>query len=199
MSQTLTRSSIEPLSSPLSTVLPPSSPIYEVQPKERSIQRKVLERHASLPNNALSSYRRQSKRITSITSASERLSNSNEELLSFHPAPLETPLWDRASCLQCIVKSLPCDKEHPSCSRCIRNNEGKLCLAQRYMNPDGASHVTRKSGGEGNTVIIYFAEGENNLRQRREEMREKLIDELRIKAEMKNWALPLWNGIGVLR
>lgn len=36
-------------------------------------------------------------------------------------------------CLQCEVKRLPCSKAHPSCSRCIRNGYGELCLAQRRM------------------------------------------------------------------
>ncbi|KAL1608085.1 hypothetical protein SLS60_003024 [Paraconiothyrium brasiliense] len=36
-----------------------------------------------------------------------------------------------SSCLQCVLSDLRCSRTLPSCSRCIRNGHGELCLAQR--------------------------------------------------------------------
>jgi hypothetical protein len=64
------------------------------------------------------------------------------------------------TCLQCAVKGLPCDIKLPSCSRCIRNHEGDICLLQATVKGlervenwrSGLSHADSKGCDAGLTT-----------------------------------------------
>jgi hypothetical protein len=47
-------------------------------------------------------------------------------------------------CLQCTLKGLPCDEGFPCCSRCVRVDEGEMCLNQR---PVWSSEVEQDDAG----------------------------------------------------
>ena len=47
------------------------------------------------------------------------------------PDPGKPHLVWMVSCLQCTLANLPCSRTLPSCSRCVRNGFGALCLTQR--------------------------------------------------------------------
>lgn len=68
------------------------------------------------------------------------------------------------SCLQCQLKSLPCNRGLPTCSRCLRmNQDGEPCLAQRRL----AFREMRVGLGIGGFVVPIHGcerEGEEKLR-----------------------------------
>ncbi|KAF2756187.1 hypothetical protein EJ05DRAFT_92776 [Pseudovirgaria hyperparasitica] len=84
------------------------------------------------------------------------------------------------SCLQCVLKGLPCDKTVPRCSRCLRCGEEGHCLLQFVPYHD--SWTT--------PILVRFSSDDHQVTEEREEQQRELLKNWQSRVERRNWALP---------
>jgi hypothetical protein len=91
------------------------------------------------------------------------------------------------SCLQCTLASLPCSRTLPTCMRCIRNKVTS-CLLQRRIFTD----ESLDSPGEPYTspVLLKFAGEDEEIWQRKMEVKDELMRVWSERRDKENWVLP---------
>ncbi|PVI07643.1 hypothetical protein DM02DRAFT_286110 [Periconia macrospinosa] len=96
------------------------------------------------------------------------------------------------SCLQCVMKDLPCSRTAPACHRCIRNGQGKMCLLQRRRTVDEMfeeDHVYNRT-----PMLINLKEETGTVWERKMGLQERLLEEWKEKEDRRNWVYPATSG-----
>ena len=110
-------------------------------------------------------------------------------------------ILQQVSCLQCIVKQLPCDMKIPHCSRCVRSGHGP-CLVQRELLAEERweAGLWGVKAAVGYTVLVRLKEDNEEVWEMKKRMEEAMLEWLGEKVERENWIVPLDTGIkGVYR
>jgi hypothetical protein len=94
-------------------------------------------------------------------------STAAETAFWHHSDSIEKPrLLQQVSCLQCVLKQLPCDMRLPYCSRCIRSGHGP-CLVQRDLLARERWRLglwtSRHGEGRGYTVLVRLKSDDKEI------------------------------------
>ncbi|CAO2649258.1 Nn.00g066430.m01.CDS01 [Neocucurbitaria sp. VM-36] len=142
-----------------------------------------------------------SPNATQIDTASSIVSSTTSSELSTTPIIIPSPLsavpprdpnsprtvWI-ASCLQCTLSGLPCSRTPPSCSRCKRKGQAKICLLQRRWLSEEIS-LSQDKGCTVPKLLKLRGEDEEVWGQKVDVARE-LFEEWRAEQDRRNWVLP---------
>ncbi|KAF1957571.1 hypothetical protein CC80DRAFT_560942 [Byssothecium circinans] len=105
------------------------------------------------------------------------------------PSPPPTPvLVFFQSCLQCTLADLPCSRTPPSCTRCVRNGCGSLCLLLRRR--QSFDHVKGYTLLMPFPVLLKTVGTDEGVWRRKVELAEGLVRRWREGRERANWVLP---------
>ena len=108
----------------------------------------------------------------------------------------DSRILQQVSCLQCILKKLPCDKRLPHCSRCVRSGHGP-CLVQRELLAEerweaGLWGIT---GSVGYTVLVRLQGDDEEGWETKKGLEEAMLSYLEERTDKGNWVAPLDTGI----
>ncbi|KAJ8117052.1 hypothetical protein OPT61_g1656 [Boeremia exigua] len=98
------------------------------------------------------------------------------------------------SCMQCVLADLPCSRTTPCCSRCKRNEQGKLCLLHRQKFSDEITGFNAISCTK--PVLLKLRGDDDSIWEEKLELAKELEQSWRDAEDRKNWVLPSLDGLG---
>ncbi|PSN70892.1 hypothetical protein BS50DRAFT_570330 [Corynespora cassiicola Philippines] len=93
------------------------------------------------------------------------------------------------SCLQCVVKGLPCSRKPPYCTRCKRSGYADMCLLHRRLCV--GEPLPKGQQLSGVPVLLMLAEEDPEVRARKRKLRDEMEEQWREARDRRNWVLPV--------
>jgi hypothetical protein len=107
------------------------------------------------------------------------------------PSPTGEPqLIFLTSCLQCTLANLPCTRTLPSCSRCIRNGHGSMCLLHRKRTTAEVLDLHPTDVHYSTPVLLKTWDTDERVWEAKLRLSDRLVTEWREGLEVENWVLP---------
>ncbi|ORY17681.1 hypothetical protein BCR34DRAFT_596847 [Clohesyomyces aquaticus] len=129
----------------------------------------------------------------SETSLSQSLATSAvQDLTPYIVDPSKPRLVWVISCLQCTIGGLPCSRQLPSCSRCVRAGCGQVCLLHRRK---VFEEMTPGNVAENTTPVLLKIKGEDDkMWEEKLAWFRELYETWCREEEKRNWVLPENDG-----